>query len=112
MEGILICPLPCRFVGRARPFGHAKQKTHLNFILSYFNVSIILWEIDGSCCGAVTIIFVRLRVLGNVLDAALGGHDDGLEDGGHKAPEADRGLVWDPLPPSWSGIRDTVLSVL
>ena len=81
------------------------------WIESYFNFSIILREIDGGCCGAVTIIFVRLRVLGNILDAALGGHDDDrLEDGLDKAPEADRGLVRDPLAPSWSGIRDTVLS--
>lgn len=57
---------------------------------------IILWEIDRGCCRAVTIILMRLRVLRDVLDAALGGHDDTLKEEDGEAPEADRGLVQDP----------------
>ena len=39
---------------------------------------------------------MRLRALGNVLDAAFGGHDVTMVDDG-EAPEADRELVQDPL---------------
>ena len=44
------------------------------------------------------------RVLGDVLDAALGGHDDTMEDD-IEAPEADGGLVRAPL--SWSGTSES-----
>ena len=57
---------------------------------------IILWEIDRGCCRAVTIILMRLRVLRDVLDPALGGHDESLKEEDGEAPEADRGLVQDP----------------
>ena len=41
---------------------------------------------------------MRLGILRDVLDAALGCHDEALEEGDGEAPEADRGLVQDPLP--------------
>ena len=41
---------------------------------------------------------MRLGILRDVLDAALGCHDEALEEDDGEAPEADRGLVQDPLP--------------
>ena len=55
---------------------------------------------------------MRLRVLRDVLDAALGGHGDTLEDEDGEAPEADRGLVQDPsqlVRDSWHGAVSDVI---
>ena len=80
--------------------GKLKHNNHLNF-----HFLILLREIDRGCRGPVSIILMGSGVLGDVLDAALGGHDDTMEDDDIEAPEADGGLV--RASPSWSGTSES-----